>query len=211
MDPPLTLLADRICRLITLTIQSHNSLLSISTSSDILYPARPYFDTHNADAPAIIQWYSNDKARRILIQDCLILANRPEILERLPLSTNNRPALGDYNLTRDEMSASLLREQQLLTALLCSLETTNTAPPYNMKPEMPQALPTQDEWRRNGWSERLRRARLKNGHAQKQAATACNSNSVETYKKWEQGRTPAERNIPAIVEYIIRSERRQDE
>jgi hypothetical protein len=47
----------------------------------------------------------------------------------------------------------------------------------------------------------LKNARSARGHVQKEAAQACGV-GLETYKKWESGRTPSKSNIPGVVDYI---------
>jgi len=56
-------------------------------------------------------------------------------------------------------------------------------------------------WREDGWPRNLKAAREHRGQTQKQAAAACLA-AVETYRKWEEGRTPHSRNISAIVSYV---------
>lgn len=51
------------------------------------------------------------------------------------------------------------------------------------------------------WAERLRDARIRRGESQKEAGKQCGV-SDETYRKWESGRPPLERNIAAVLDYI---------
>jgi DNA-binding XRE family transcriptional regulator len=78
------------------------------------------------------------------------------------------------------------------------------------KPETVSPSQVTKHWQKV-WAPRLRNARLKRDHTQKEAAAACGV-PLETYRKWEPGkirkaRTPAKRNVPKILNYIDSEER----
>jgi DNA-binding XRE family transcriptional regulator len=57
------------------------------------------------------------------------------------------------------------------------------------------------DWSKNFWNQKLRAVRENRQHSQKEAATVCGVGE-ETYRKWEGGRAPGRRNIPAILNYM---------
>jgi DNA-binding transcriptional regulator YiaG len=59
----------------------------------------------------------------------------------------------------------------------------------------------QARWVEESWPKKLKAARQNRGQRQKEAADCCGV-PLDTYRKWEEGRRPHARNVPAILRYV---------
>ena len=119
--------------------------------------------------------------------------NLEEELSRYPLASYGEAFNFGHGGTREWLFHWLEEQRRSLLSKFDKM-------PFEELLKDPEFLRT--HWTELGGGEKLRRARNKRQHSQKEAAAECGSVSHETYRKWEEGRTPLPRNISAIVRYL---------
>jgi DNA-binding transcriptional regulator YiaG len=128
-----------------------------------------------------------DKLRRHFRQQ-----DRHEELKHYPIALYGEAFNFGHGARRVWLIEGLEEQRRLLSYELERAETATAVEDY---------AAIRVRWKADGWKYTLKARRERNGHTQKEAAAACGT-GVETYRKWEEGRTPHSRNLPAALSYI---------